>query len=488
MAAIAGVLRDETARDIVESMLEAMRHRGPQTETIKEEQSFVLGARSLSLSTARGNGFARDGGAIVLFDGEIYNERGGAEADADVVLRLYRKFGRAFAGELRGAFACAILDGNELILARDALGIRPLYWGHATQGALCFASEMKALVGVSDDVRELLPRTTWSSIHGLGGWVPKSPAVSVPPDPADAAAALRACVMHAVERRLADGAVGACLLSGGLDSSIIAAAVKALGADMPLMTVGVEGRSPDVANARIVAEHLRMRHEIRLFGRDEIARLVPDAVWHMESFDEDCVSGAISNLFASALAAKETHCILSGEGGDELFGGYHLLKDIPDEAGRLKMMERLTEIAYNTALQRLDRAMMANSIHYRTPFLDPEVMAFAAHLPVEWKIHRRDDGTLVEKWILREAFKGLLPEAIYQRPKLRFSVGTGTDSLMDEIAALHVSLAEAASQGQPTPEGYTLNSAKELWYYRIFKQRFPHPCFERLVGRWDPNK
>jgi asparagine synthase (glutamine-hydrolysing) len=401
---------------------------------------------------------------------------------------LYKQHGMAFPGHLEGVFAAAVIDGEDVLLARDAVGVRPLYWGSTPRGGTCFASEMKAMVGVSEDVSELLPGTTFSSARGVAGYEPHAPVVHVPNDWQAAASALHDCVMRAVERRLQDGAVGACLLSGGLDSSIIAAAVKAMGADMPLMTVGYEGGAPDVENARLVAEHLGMKHEIRIFTAHEIEGLVPRAVHTMESFDEDCVSGTISNLFASDLASQTTNCILSGEGGDELFGGYHLLKDVPTQSARLLMMKRLVAVAYNTAVQRLDRSMMGNSINYRTPFIDSEVMAFAAHLPVDWKIHQTGSGELIEKWLLREAFKELLPEAIYKRSKLRFAGGTGTDDVMDDIARNHVKEGDFNAEARSTPEGYTLSSPKELWYYGLFKERFPAPCFERLVGRWDPNK
>jgi len=303
----------------------------------------------------------------------------------------------------------------------------------------------------------------------------------------DAVEKLRKTMMQAVARRLDDGAAGACLLSGGLDSSIIAAAAKELGADMPLITVGMEG-APDLENAKIMAEHLGMEHHVLLYDAEQIRQSVPRAVWMLESFDEDCVSGAISNLFASAKASEFTNCILSGEGGDELFGGYHLLKGLPTEAERLKMMERLIAIAYNTAAQRLDRAMMGNSINYRTPFIDTDVIAFALQVPVRWKVHDAGDGKFVEKHILREAFKDLLPETIYRREKLRFSAGTGTDGLMDDIARDMESGDDQSDRAGTTAEGYTLNSPKERWYYDLFKTRFPAPCFEKLVGRWDPGK
>jgi len=468
-------------------MLKTIEHRGPDTKKVLLGEHFCGGVRASTLSAARGDGFAQDGKIIVLFDGDIYNERDGESSDADVALAMYKKYGRTFASHLEGVFACAIQDGDGVLLARDAVGVRPLYWGTTQAGELCFASEAKALVGITDDVTELPPATTYCSKTGLAGYVPQYPPVSMGASFSDAVEKLRKTMMQAVARRLDDGAAGACLLSGGLDSSIIAAAAKELGADMPLITVGMEG-APDLENAKIMAEHLGMEHHVLLYDAEQIRQSVPRAVWMLESFDEDCVSGAISNLFASAKASEFTNCILSGEGGDELFGGYHLLKGLPTEAQRLKMMERLIAIAYNTAVQRLDRAMMGNSINYRTPFIDTDVIAFALQVPVRWKVHDAGDGKFVEKHILREAFKDLLPETIYRREKLRFSAGTGTDGLMDDIARDMESGDDQSDRAGTTAEGYTLNSPKERWYYDLFKTRFPAPCFEKLVGRWDPGK
>ncbi len=487
MAAIAGLLGGEPQTKVIEKMLSTIVHRGPDTIRLHQVGAFCGGVRAAKLSAARGDGFAQDGDVTVLFDGEIYNSRSRGWSDADVAAALYRKYGRTFAAHLEGVFACAVIDADAVVLARDAVGVRPLYWGTTAQGTLCFASEAKALVGISGDVAELPPATTWSSRTGLAGYLPAYPDVGVGEDLAQVTAALRKVVMEAVQRRLEDGAVGACLLSGGLDSSVIAAAAKALGAHLPLVTVGMEG-APDLANAKLMAEHLHLPHHVFCYDTEQIVAQVPRAVWMLESFDEDCVSGTIANLFASAQAAKLTNCILSGEGGDELFGGYHLLKDLPTEQERLAMMDRLIRVAYNTAVQRLDRAMMGNGITYRTPFIDTAVIALAMQLPVSWKIHSGPDGELVEKYILREAFHDLLPEAILRRSKLRFSAGTGTDELMDTVARSQKVAGGFTESSRTTAEGYTLNSPKELWYYRLFKEKFPAPCFERLVGRWDPGK
>ena len=487
MAGIAGAFANNPPKETVERMLRAIEHRGPDVLRTYHDRQLCAGVRSAALSPARGDGFARDGNATVFLDGEIYNDRGSGASDAEVVLDLYARHGSLFAAHADGVFACAVYDGNDLILTRDPLGVRPLYWGTRQDGGVCFASELKALVGVVDDVHELRPSTAYSVRRGVFAYLRRYRQVAVPARFDEAAGQVRRLLTDAVARRLADRAVGACLLSGGLDSSIITALAHDVDPELPAVTVGIEG-APDLDNAQILAKHLGIRHHVHICNDQEIARIVPRAVWTLESFDEDCVSGAIANLFASAAARELTNCILSGEGGDELFGGYHLLKDLPAESDRLVMMQRLIEIAYNTALQRLDRAMMGNSINYRTPFLDTRVIALALQLPVRWKIHDAGGSRLIEKYILREAFRDILPKPIYERQKLRFSAGTGTDDHMDAVAKGKLPEGAFNEASRHTPGGYRLHSPKELWYYRLFKERFPDLAFEKLVGRWDPGK
>jgi asparagine synthase (glutamine-hydrolysing) len=486
MAGITGIKANGKEKKTVRRMLDTIEHRGPDTLKVHHTGKISAGVRALSQSGARGDGYARKGNVAVLLDGDIYNERKGARSDADVALELYLRHGRTFSGHLEGVFACAVIDGNEVILARDAVGVRPLYYGTTKKGDLCFASELKALVGVADNVKELPPAVGLSSDVGMFDVVTHYPDVKVPRDPKRAAKALRDCMFRATERRMADGAVGGTFLSGGLDSSIIAAIGHEIDPKLPGFTVGVEG-APDLDNAILMAKHLGMKHYIHIFDADDIVRMVPRAVRTLESFDEDCVSGTIANLIASGFASEHARCMLSGEGGDELNGGYHLLKDLPSDEARLKMLRQLIAIAYNTAVQRLDRSMMGNSVHYRTPFIDSEVIAFCLQIPVSWKI-KRVAGKKVEKWLLREAFKDMLPREIYNRPKLRFAGGTGTDNLMDRVAKGKLGATRFNAKTRRTSGGYVLNTPKELWYYKLFKKNFPGPDYEKLVGRWDPNK
>jgi len=486
MAGIAGIFGNTIEKEIIEKMLNSIKHRGPDSTNIYQERNIAAGVVASNLSKDRGDGFAKEGNIVVFLDGDIYNQRRQGKSDAEVVLNLYKKYGWNFPAYLEGAFACALSNKTKLILTRDTVGVRPLYWGKTEEGDLCFASEMKALAGIAVDVWELHPKTTYSSNIGIGEYIPRYPEIEIPSSSQEAAKKLREYLFRAVERRLEDGAVGGAFLSGGVDSSIIAAIANELKPGIPAFTVGIKG-APDLENAAIMAKYLGIEHHICNFEIEDIIELIPRAVKTLESFDEDCVSGSIANLIASSLASKTTDCMLTGEGGDELMGGYLLLKELPTDDERLKMMGRLIDIAYNTALQRLDRAMMGNSIHYRTPFIDSEVIAFSLQIPVQWKIHDCGDGKLIEKWLLREAFKDMLPNEIYTREKLRFSGGAGTDNLMDKAAEDKIKYSEF-EKSRYTPGGYYLNSPKELWYYKIFKENFPLLCFEKLVGRWDPNK
>jgi asparagine synthase (glutamine-hydrolysing) len=461
MAGIAGIFGNPTGKK-TQKMLNIIKHRGPDSTKIYQNKKIAAGVVASNLSQARGNGFAKEGNTVVFLDGDIYNKRRHGRSDAQVVLDLYKKYGWNFSAYLEGAFACAVSNGSELLLTRDPIGVRPLYWGKTEQGALCFASEVKALVSIAIDIWELRPKTIYSSNNSIGEYVPRYPEIKIPTSSQEAAEKLREYVFQAVERRLEDGAVGGIFLSGGLDSSIIAATANKLKPGIPAFTVGIKG-APDLENAVIMAKHLGIEHHICNFGIEEIIKLVPKAVRTLESFDEDCVSGSIANLVASSLASKTTNCMLTGEGGDELMGGYLLLKELPSDEERLKMMGRLIDIAYNTALQRLDRAMMGNSVNYRTPYIDPEVIAFCLQIPVQWKIHQSSDGKLIEKWLLREAFKDMLPNEIYTREKLRFSGGTGTDNLMDRAAEDKLKDGEFNEESRYTPGGYCLNSPKELW-------------------------
>jgi len=285
-----------------------------------------------------------------------------------------------------------------------------------------------------------------------------------------------------VRKRMKDDAVGGIFLSGGLDSSIIACIAKQIKPDIEAFTVGLEG-SQDLPLARDVAHHLDMKHHVYIFSEDEIDKILPQAIYHMETFEESCVHGAVANFIASRFASQYTHCVLTGEGADEFLGGYDgQFRQAKNQEEVASVVDRLINVAHNTALQRLDRLTAAYSIEARTPFLDSEVVDFCLKIPLNCKIYGSEQ---IGKWVLREGFHNRLPEHIIYQAKRFFAQGSGVARIMRSRAEKHVSNDELIQHNNKKDKP-SLSSIEELYYYQIFKERFPHPAFEQLAGRWDP--
>jgi asparagine synthase (glutamine-hydrolysing) len=487
MYGIAGITGKSVTDDQLLKMMNKIEHRGPDNTVIRKLPAGGVGCCELFLSRPSTTALAGEE-PLVLLDGEIYNHLAEDRSAAEVVRELYLREGKACFSRLEGSFACVIIDGEETILARDEIGARPLIY--RTEGkSLSFASEAKGLLGCATEVEELPPGHYFSSREGLRRFPGFSPATPDFDTPAQAAAILRELLIKAVGKMMADGTMHGVALSGGLDSSIIAAIAKTIDPKIMLFSTTIERYpSKDLEFAKLMADFLNLEHHIYQITDQDITSLLPKIIYHLESFDEDCVSGAIANFYTSKMTSGFTNNILVGEGADELFGGYFAeLKEVGSEEEKEKIARRLVRIAYNTALRRLDRGWLSNSVNYRTPFLDQEVVAFSNKIPMALKVFQdRERGVEVEKWILREAFKGWLPAEITCRTKLRFAGGTGVDDLMDELTAPQVSAAEF--QACPRSEtGMVLNSPKELYYYRLFREQFP-AGFEKLTVRWDPFK
>jgi asparagine synthase (glutamine-hydrolysing) len=301
----------------------------------------------------------------------------------------------------------------------------------------------------------------------------------------EAARVLRGLVVEAVGQRI-DG-VGAISLSGGLDSSIVAAIAKEFNPNLVLFTATVaKAPGPDLENAKLMAEFLNLEHHIYKITEEDITNFIPDAVWFLESFDEDCISGMISNYYVSKMVKQHSNSVLVGEGSDELFGGYRMVLKNPrvkSTEKRERLARKLVDIAYNTALRRLDRGWMANGVDYQIPFLDSRVVAFSRKIPMDWKIFGEMQ---IEKYVLREAFRDVLPEQIVNREKLRFSMGVGMDDIMDDIIANIIDPGEIEKRPKAA-YGMPFASFKELYYYDLFLQQFP-PSYEKQTVRWDPFK
>jgi asparagine synthase (glutamine-hydrolysing) len=493
MASIAGIVSQhgristDSAKQ-VGRMLNLMRHRGPDNNIVRSltDDRGALGANEINLSRERTFCSSLEESPLILFDGRLFNERPGGQTDIDLFREYYEKHEKDCFKFLEGSFSCAIVEkDDEVILARDPVGARPLFFG-LEDNMFFFSSEMKGLKDhVQFNIQELPPGCIYSTKRGMREFEPYTPEVPELGDMKNAAGILRELLIEAVKKRMDD--VNAISLSGGLDSSIIAVIAKEFNPDLHLFTGSIEKfPGPDLENAKLMAEFLGMEHHIYLISDQDIADFIPQAVWYLESFDEDCISGIISNYYVSKMVKGYSNAVLVGEGADELFGGYRMVLKNPKVKSaeqRERLARKLLEIAYNTALRRLDRAWMANAVVYKTPFLDSKVVAFSKKMPMEWKIYGEKQ---VEKYILREAFRDMLPEKIANREKLRFAMGTGMDDVMDEIVSEKIDPKEITHRPKAA-YGLPFASFKELYYYDEFLQQFP-PSYENQTVRWDPFK
>jgi asparagine synthase (glutamine-hydrolysing) len=493
MASLAGIISQHGKIDFngakqMGRMLNDMRHRGPDNTIIRTltDERGALGANEINLAPERTYCTSLEDQPYILFDGRLFNERENGQWDIELFRELYEKHDRDCFKYLDGSFACAVVEKDEeVILARDHVGARPLFFGR-NNSTFYFGTEMKALKEhVQFNIEELPPGHIYSSKKGLTPFEAFSPDVPETTDFKEAAKILRELVIEAVRRRMDDA--DAVSLSGGLDSSIVATIAKEFNPKIRLFTGTVQkAHGQDLENAKLMADFLGLEHHIYEITDEDIINFLPQAVWYLESFDEDCISGTIANYFVSKMVKEYSNAVLVGEGADELFGGYRLVLKNPkvkSEEQRERLAKKLLDIAYNTALRRLDRSWMANAVVYKTPFLDTRVVAFSRNIPMAWKIHGEKQ---TEKYILREAFRDMLPEKIANREKLRFAMGTGMDDVMDDVVS-NIIDPEELKYRPKAAYGLPFASFKELYYYDEFLQLFP-PSYEQQTVRWDPFK
>lgn len=496
MCGIAGIWGQNDPKG-VQTMMDSLIHRGPDADGIfvAETQAGVLGHRRLSIMDPKGGNqpiYGDEKSKAIVANGEIYNfpqlrpdliERHNfrTSSDTEAILHLYEEHGTETVNLLDGMYAFAIADENSLFAARDPIGIKPLYYGEKN-GATIIASELKAIAKCCDNVKEFPPGTYYHSDSGFTTFytVPDlQPEVDA--DPEILIKRLRETLEEAVVKRLMSDVPLGAFLSGGLDSSIIAAIVRQHHSG-PLHTfsVGIEG-SQDLAAARLVSRHLDTIHHEYVITPEEVKEKLPEIIYFMETFDQDLVRSGIPCYFTSRLAAEYVKVILTGEGADELFAGYTYYKGIPDEEVLHRELRRSVGTLHNINLQRVDRLTMAHSIEGRVPFLDLKCIELGQQIPAKYKIA---GDPLIEKWILRKAFEDMLPSEIVWRNKLQFDEGSGTVDLLNELLSAAMSAEEAEAYQQKHPEA-KLRSAEECFYHQVFMEAFdnPEPILAN-VGRW----
>jgi asparagine synthase (glutamine-hydrolysing) len=477
----------------IEQAVLKIKHRGPDEQAVKAVAQGVLGHARLSIVDVAGSHQPMcDQERWIVFNGEIYNfaalraqlpGQWASQGDTEVVLRLFGARRQETVEMLDGMFAFAILNGG-LFLARDPVGIKPLYYAQDGQD-IHFASEIKALLHVPGEIHEFPAGHWWDAAHGFVRYFHIDDLqwnAALPKDlpQAQIEECLRHTLRQAVQKRLiADPGIPVGIsLSGGLDSSLIAALAREGRTALDTFVVGMTG-SEDVTASQQVADALGTRHHIYIYTFDEMLKALPEVIYHLESFDAALVRSAIPNYFLARLASGYVKVILTGEGADELFGGYEYLRGVSDAQRFQRELWTITTNLHNTNLQRTDRMTMAHSIEGRVPFLDKEMLRLALSLPAELKFH---GNGIAEKALLRRAFAGIIPEAVLQRPKQKFSAGAGSINLLARYANDCISNAELVQARQQHPEA-RLRSKEELLYYRIFGEQFGARMTAERVGR-----
>ena len=498
MCGIAGIWGSVDDSQLGE-MIHVQRHRGPDGRgTFVQPGHGALGHTRLAIMDPSGGAqpiHNEDQSATVVANGMIYNhpqlrrKLGGAHdfashTDSETILHLFEEQGTATPRLLDGMFAFAIATGERLFLARDYIGIKPLYYARPENGdrPLYFASELKALAPLGMPVNEFPPGTCYDSETGFHTYyvVPDRTPMDLPLD--DHLRRVRETVEAAVRKRLLSDVPLGAFLSGGLDSSIIAAVAAQHMPKLHTFSVGIEG-SRDLEAARRVSQHIGSTHHEYVYSANEVVETLPEIVYYLESFDQDLVRSAIPTWFCARLAAQEVKVILTGEGADELFAGYKYHKDISDPQELHTELRRSVTRLHNINLQRVDRMTMRHGIEARVPFLDRDVIELGSTVPPEWKL-REVNGVAVEKWILRKAFEDLLPSEIVWRDKEQFDEGSGMVDLLpqlidDATANIDVSGYQARHATD------RIRSAEECWYHQHLVGAFDNaqPVLAN-VGRW----
>ena len=497
-----------------------IRHRGPDWSGIWCGGSAILAHERLSIVDPQSGGqplFSMDRLQVLAVNGEIYNHQAirreyegrytfSTGSDCEVILALYRDAVRAGGSQedfirmlerLNGIFAFALYDAerDEYLVARDPIGVIPLYIGKDAAGHICVASELKALEGICTEYEPFLPGHFLSSRTGMverwytRDWFKYDAVKDNKADIQDLHDALEA----AVKRQLMCDVPYGVLLSGGLDSSVISAIAKKNAARrvetddqqeawwprLHSFAVGLKG-APDLAKAREVAEHIgTVHHEINYTVQEGLDAL-RDVIYFIETYDVTTVRASTPMyLLARVIRSMGIKMVLSGEGADEVFGGYLYFHKAPDaQAFHDETVRKISKLHLYDCL-RANKSLAAWGVEGRVPFLDKEFLDVAMRLNPAAKMC---PGREIEKRVVREAFADMLPESVAWRQKEQFSDGVGyswIDSLK-EITAAAVTDDQMAHAAERFPINTPMN--KEEYYYRsIFEEHFPSESAARCV-------
>ena len=518
----------ESLRPQILEMSKKIRHRGPDWSGIYSDEKVIMSHERLAIvDPASGQQplFSEDKKLILAANGEIYNHRElrkqfdgkynfQTASDCEVILALYKEKGVDFIDEMNGIFGFALYDveKDEYFIARDHMGIIPLYIGWDQNGTFYVASELKALEGTCTKIQLFPPGHYMSSKDGVFvKWYNREwTEYEAVKENETSIAAVKKALEDAVHRQLMSDVPYGVLLSGGLDSSVTSAiakkyAQKRIESDdekdawypqLHSFSVGLEG-SPDLAAAQKVADHIgTIHHEIK-FTIQEGLDAIKDVIYNIETYDITTIrSSTPMYLMARVIKSMGIKMVLSGEGADEIFGGYLYFHKAPNAKEFHEETVRKLDKLHMYDCLRANKSLMAWGIEGRVPFLDKEFMDVAMRINPKDKMI---NGERMEKWIIRKAFEDMLPASVAWRQKEQFSDGVGYSWIdtLKEVVNKEVSDEQLANAKFRFPIQTPQN--KEEFYYRsIFESHFPSDaaalsvpqepsvaCSTKIALEWD---
>ena len=492
-------------------MSSKIRHRGPDWSGTYSGGRCVLAHERLAIVDPLSGGqplYSTDHQQVLAVNGEIYNHQAiraslkgkydfKTGSDCEVILALYKEKGINFLEDLSGIFAFALYDEakDEFLIARDPIGVIPLYIGHDADGTVYVASELKALEGFCESYEPFLPGHYYYSGEGKmhRWWTRDWFSYEAVEHGKGGAPELKEALEAAVKRQLMSDVPYGVLLSGGLDSSVVSAiakkfSLKRIETDsqqdawwprLHSFAVGIKG-SPDLEKARVMADHLGTVHHEVNYTVQEGLDAIRDVIYHIETYDVTTVRASTPMyLLARVIKSMGIKMVLSGEGADEIFGGYLYFHKAPDaRAFHDETVRKLSKLHLYDCL-RANKSLAAWGVEGRVPFLDKEFLDVAMRLNPEVKMC---PGKNIEKRVVREAFADMLPESVAWRQKEQFSDGVGY-SWIDSLKAL-TAHAVTNEQMAHAAERFPINPPmnKEEYYYRsIFEEHFPSDSAARSV-------
>lgn len=506
-----GILAVIGSRDLESAIKQSkkLEHRGPDEGGHKLLDHYPGGAilcherlSIIDLSTGK-QPIQGSKEAWVIHNGEIYNHeelrkelkhppKCRTNSDSEIIVHLWEEMGVDSINHLDGVFSFVIVDGDKVFAGRDPIGVKPLFYGYDKNDALWFASEQKALIETCETIHEFPPGHYYHSKEGFvryysPSWMSDETTLHGPEK-------LNDLFTKAVQKRLMSDAPLGVLLSGGLDSSLVTSIVareaKKKGIKLKSFSIGMDPNSLDLKKARSAAEFLGTEHHEVIFTVEDGIKALEELIYKTESYDVTTTRAATPMLILSKyIASTGVKVVLSGEGADEIFGGYLYFSNAPGlEEFHQECIRRVKRLHTSDVL-RADRATMGAAIEARVPFLDKEFLDYAMTIDPKYKFIKV--GSTCEKFVLRNAFdtpkNPYLPNEVLWRQKEQFSDGVGYSWIdqLQEFAEKTISDKEFAQRSElfkhNTPE------TKEAYLYRkIYTNFYSHKSCEKLVQKWVP--